>query len=60
MKTMKRTLALLLALVLVLACTACGKKDDDKIVIGCIGPITGDNAFYGQLLEDSITLMAEN
>ena len=60
MKKLKRTLALSLALILVLICTGCGKKADDTIVIGCIGPITGDNAFYGQLLKDSITLMAEN
>lgn len=60
MKKLKSALALMLVLVLVLACTSCGKKEDDKIVIGCIGPLTGDNAFYGELLEDSITLMAEN
>ena len=42
MKKLKRTLALSLALILVLICTGCGKKADDTIVIGCIGPITGD------------------
>ena len=56
---LKRTLTLVLALILALACAGCGEKADDKIVIGCIGPITGDNAFYGQLLRDSVTLMAD-
>lgn len=36
MKKLKRTLALSLALILVLICTGCGKKADDTIVIGCI------------------------
>ena len=58
-RTVKRIAALLMAVSMMAAMTACGSSNEDKIVIGCIGPITGANAFYGQLLEDTITMMAE-
>ena len=45
---MKKLIAMLLALVMVLSLAACGaKKADDTIVIGGIGPLTGDYANYG-------------
>ena len=45
---MKKIIAMLLALVMVLSLAACGaKKADDTIVIGGIGPLTGDYANYG-------------
>lgn len=46
----KRRLALVLTLCLaMLSLAACGKKnDDEKFYIGGIGPLTGQNAVYGQ------------
>ena len=45
---MKKLIAMLLALVMVLSLAACGaKKDDGTIMIGGIGPLTGDYANYG-------------
>lgn len=57
---MKKILALILVAVMVFGMTACGKKEDGPIVIGCMGPLTGENAFYGALLKDSVGLMAKN
>ena len=47
---MKKAIALVLALVLVLSFAACGKKADssDVIKIGGIGPLTGAAAMYGE------------
>ncbi len=61
MKTTKKLLAAALALMMIFSMAACGsaKKDDGPILIGCLGPLTGENAFYGTLLKDSVTVMAD-
>ncbi len=45
---MKKLLAIVMALCLVLAFAGCGNTSDEKVlVIGGSGPLTGDNAAYG-------------
>lgn len=60
-KSMKKILAVVLALTVVLACfAACGKNDggetDNVIKIGSIGPLTGDNAVYGTAVRNGAEL----
>lgn len=44
---LKKILAVVLALVMVLALAACSKSESNTIKIGSIGPLTGDAAQYG-------------
>ena len=49
---MKHTMLRIVAVLAVIACVAmgfagCNKGGDDKLVIGCSGPLTGDAAQYG-------------
>ena len=55
---MKKVLALVLAVVMLVAVfTACGKKEDDSvIVIGGSGPLTGDYATYGTSVKNGAEL----
>ncbi len=60
---MKKTFSTVLALVMcallcVTAFAGCGKKND-KIVIGCTGPLTGGAAIYGVAVRNSAMLAIE-
>lgn len=68
----KKILSLLLLFALVISMAACGgdKKTNtgdvqssdgakDPIVIGCIGPLTGECAMFGNLLVETVQLLAE-
>lgn len=48
---LKKILAVVLALVMVLALAACSKSESNTIKIGSIGPLTGDNAQYGKAVK---------
>lgn len=59
---MKRIVSILMAAVLMLSClslTGCGKKEDETIKIGAIGPLTGENQLWGQLLCEAVTMTGE-
>ena len=64
MKTLKKVLAVVIALTLVVTCfAACGNKEpdtDEKVLkIGFTGPLTGDYAQYGKAVEYGAKLAAE-
>ena len=53
---MKHTMLRIVAVLAVIACVAmgfagCNKGGDDKLVIGCSGPLTGDAAQYGESVQ---------
>lgn len=57
---MKKTVCLLLALVLVAGCLAgCGKKDDSSINVGFLVHITGDSALWGQAERDGAQIAVD-
>lgn len=55
---MKKVLALVTAVLLVLSLAACG-GGDSEVKFGVIGPLTGDYAFYGSEVENGAKLAAE-
>ena len=58
-KALSLVLALLLTLPLAFAFTGCSGKKYDKIVIGGIGPLTGDYANYGDAVRKGAELAVE-
>lgn len=64
MKNVKRILALTVSAALAVSCFAgCGngaKKNNDTIVIGCSGPLTGDAAQYGVAVKNAIELAVKD
>lgn len=65
MKTkMRKILSLLMVLILVVAlcltAAGCGSSDDeDKIVLGWIGPLTGDNTIWGTAEMQSLQMLVD-
>ena len=65
----KKSLILLLVLILVFSLASCGNSsenpgegsssDSDTIKIGVIGPLTGESAIFGDMLTQTVTLLAE-
>ncbi len=55
----KKILAVLLAAVMVLSFAACGNKDEDAIVIGVSGPLTGGAAQYGTAVVNAAQLAVD-
>ena len=65
----KKSLILLLVLILVFSLASCGNSsenpgegsssDSDTIKIGVIGPLTGETAIFGDMLTQTVTLLAE-
>lgn len=58
-KLFKRSAAAVVAAAMALSLTACGSKSSDKLVIGGIGPVTGDAAQYGIAVRNGMQLAAE-
>ena len=59
MKNFKKIFAVLLALTLVVTCfAACGKKKTTYL-IGCTGPLTGDNKSYGESVRNGAQLAVD-
>ena len=57
---MKKMLALLLALVMVVGMVACGTKNDSTVFkIGGVGPLTGGAAIYGNAAKNGATIAVE-
>ena len=58
---MKKLIALLLVLVMVVGLCACGKKDNasNAVKIGGVGPLTGGAAIYGNAAKNGATIAAE-
>ena len=60
---MKKLIGVLVALCLLLSCgvlTGCGGSDEaEPIVIGAIGPLTGENQLWGQILCEAVEMTAE-
>lgn len=60
---MKKVLSIMLVALLVLTCfTACGTKDNadnNQLVIGGIGPLTGDYANYGNSVKNGATIAVD-
>ena len=59
---MKKWLSLFLVLALAFSClalTGCGEKEAETIKIGAIGPLTGENQLWGQILCETVTMTAE-
>lgn len=58
---MKKLLKVLLVVFMVLSLTACGsdKKENDVIVIGGSGPLTGGAAMYGKSVKNSAEMAVE-
>ena len=59
---MKKLIGTLIALSLALSCvvlTGCGASEPDTIKIGVIGPLTGENQLWGQIMVESVTLTVE-
>ena len=59
---MKKLIGLLLAVSLAFSClalTGCGEKEAETIKIGAIGPLTGENQLWGQILCEAVTMTAE-
>ena len=57
---MKKMLALLLALVMVVGMVACGAKNDSTVFkIGGVGPLTGGAAIYGNAAKNGATIAVE-
>ncbi|MBQ4062260.1 MAG: ABC transporter substrate-binding protein [Christensenellaceae bacterium] len=58
---MKKAIALVLALVLVLSFAACGKKAEssDVIKLGGIGPVTGGAAIYGEATKNGAQIAVD-
>ena len=62
----KKLISLLLVLVLVFSLAACGgsgdgegSADGETIRIGVIGPLTGETAIFGDMLTQTVQLLAE-
>lgn len=60
-KIIKRCMVLVFVAMMVLSATACkGKeKDDDKIILGYIGPLTGESALWGQVESNTLKMLVK-
>jgi len=63
MKKFMKIACMLMALAMVLTCTACGSKktagDDNDVLLGLIGPMTGDYANYGTSVRDGAQIAVD-
>lgn len=60
-KRLKRLAALGMAALMVFSAAGCGKsaKNDDKIVLGYMGPLTGESALWGQVESNTLKMLVE-
>lgn len=57
---MKRLITILVTVLLIISLTGCGSKSNsDKIVLGYIGPLTGESALWGEVESDTIKMLVE-
>lgn len=59
---MKKLMSIFLAIALMASCftlVGCNKKEEETIKIGAIGPLTGENQLWGQILCEAVTMTAE-
>lgn len=62
MKTkMKKWLAIALATMFALSASACGgsAKDENKIILGYMGPLTGESALWGEVESNTLKMLVE-
>jgi len=60
MRKFNKVMVLVLVVALTLSLASCGGSNDDKIVIGYIGPITGDMALYGEVESQTLEMLIED
>lgn len=60
-KKFKRLTAMALAAMMALSVSACGgsKKDENKIILGYIGPLTGESALWGEVESNTLKMLVE-
>ena len=60
MRKAKRIIVVLMAIVLFTSLAACAKKDDGKIIIGIVMPITGESSLEGEVMSSSVKMYVED
>ena len=57
----KRIAAAAMATAMALSVAACGgsKKDSDKIILGYMGPLTGESALWGEVESNTLKMLVE-
>lgn len=60
-KSLKRFLACGMVTALALGISACGagKKNEDTIILGYIGPLTGESAIWGQVESCTVQMLVD-
>lgn len=60
-KSVKKWIAMIMTGILMLSVTACGgnAKDENKIILGYIGPLTGESALWGEVEANTLKMLVE-
>ena len=59
-KKLKKLMALCLAAAFILSLAGCGSsKKEDTIVLGYIGPLTGESALWGEVESNTLKMLVE-
>lgn len=60
-RNLRKYFALALVVIMAFSVVACGKssKDKNKIILGYIGPLTGESALWGKVESDTLKMLVE-
>jgi branched-chain amino acid transport system substrate-binding protein len=60
-KRFKKWLSIAMVVMMAFSITACGKskKDENKIILGYIGPLTGESALWGEVESNTLKMLVE-